>query len=116
MRPAPRPPPRRLRPRRSHPSPRPSSALPRAPPAAPPEHRSEHVSKTLWERTVELTIAAGERLLAPIERWIGRRSLVGDAAFFPLDRFPWVPHIEENWETIRAELDALLEHHAALPN
>ena len=27
-----------------------------------------------------------------------------------------MPHIEENWETIRAELDALLEHHAALPN
>ena len=25
-------------------------------------------------------------------------------------------YIEENWETIRAELDALLEHHAALPN
>jgi len=74
------------------------------------------VSKTLWERTVELTVAAGERLLAPIERWIGRRSLVGDAAFFPLERFPWVAHIEENWETIRAELDALLEHHAALPN
>jgi hypothetical protein len=39
--------------------------------------------KSLWERTVELTIAVGERILAPIERFIGKRSLVGDATFFP---------------------------------
>ena len=27
--------------------------------------------KSLWERTVELTIAVGEKILAPIERFIG---------------------------------------------
>jgi aspartyl/asparaginyl beta-hydroxylase (cupin superfamily) len=74
------------------------------------------VSKTLWERTVELTIAVGERLLAPVERWIGRRSLVGDATFFELERFPWVAHIEQNWSTIREELARVLEDQAALPN
>ena len=72
--------------------------------------------KSLWERTVELTIAAGERILAPIERFIGRRSLVGDATFFPLERFPWVAHIEENSAVIREELDRLLEDREALPN
>jgi beta-hydroxylase len=66
--------------------------------------------KSAWERTVELTIAAGERILAPIERFIGRRSLVGDATFFPLERFPWVEHIEDNWQTIREEAQRLLEH------
>ena len=72
--------------------------------------------KSLWERTVELTITIGERLLAPIERWIGRRSLVGDATFFPLERFPWVEQVEANWTVIREELEGVLKDHAALPN
>ncbi len=52
-----------------------------------------------------VTIAVGERILAPIERFIGRRSLVGDATFFPLERFPWVEHIEDNWTVIREEVE-----------
>jgi beta-hydroxylase len=74
------------------------------------------MSKSLWERTVEWTIAAGEWLLAPIERFIGRRSLVGDATFFPLERFPWVEHIEAHWTEIREEVEQLLAEQAELPN
>jgi aspartyl/asparaginyl beta-hydroxylase (cupin superfamily) len=74
------------------------------------------MSKSLWERTVELTIALGERILVPIERFIGRRSLVGDTTFFPLERFPWAAHIEDNWEVIRDEAAALLENREALAN
>jgi aspartyl/asparaginyl beta-hydroxylase (cupin superfamily) len=73
-------------------------------------------TKSLWERTVEATIAVGERVLAPVERWIGRRSLVGDATFFPLERFPWVGHVEENWTVIREELERVLEDHEGLAN
>jgi aspartyl/asparaginyl beta-hydroxylase (cupin superfamily) len=72
--------------------------------------------KSLWERVVQWTIAIGERILAPVERLIGRRSLVGDATFFPLERFDWVKHIEEHWEVIRGEAEALLEHHGDLAN
>jgi ornithine lipid ester-linked acyl 2-hydroxylase len=72
--------------------------------------------KSLWERTVELTIAGGEKLLAPIERFIGRRSLVGDATFFDTERFPWIAEIEANWMTIREELEGVLEDREALPN
>src|SRR3984885_14651537 len=72
--------------------------------------------KSLWERTVELTIAAGERILAPVERFIGKRSLVGDATFFENDRFPWIAEVEANWATIRAELEKVLEDREALPN
>jgi beta-hydroxylase len=74
------------------------------------------MSRTPWERTVELTISVGERLLAPVERWIGRRSLVGDATFFPLERFPWVAHVEQNWHVIREEAERLLEDRDALAN
>jgi ornithine lipid ester-linked acyl 2-hydroxylase len=70
----------------------------------------------MWERVVQWTIAVGERILAPIERFIGRRSLVGDEQFFPLERFPWVAHVEENWEVIREELEGVLKDRSALPN
>jgi len=72
--------------------------------------------KALWERIVQWTIALGERVLVPVERFIGRRSLVGDATFFPLERFPWVKHVEENWTVIREELERVLDDHAGLPN
>ncbi|HEY7932764.1 MAG TPA: aspartyl/asparaginyl beta-hydroxylase domain-containing protein [Solirubrobacteraceae bacterium] len=74
------------------------------------------MSKTLWEQVVEWTIAVGEKTLTPIERFIGRRSLVGDETFFPPERFPWVKRIEENWTVIREELQAVLEDREALPN
>lgn len=74
------------------------------------------IQKALWEGIVRLTIAVGERALAPVERFIGRRSLVGDATFFPLERFPWVEHIELNAGVIREEVERLLEDRDALPN
>jgi len=75
---------------------------------------TEGSQKSLWERVVALTIALGERILAPIERFIGKRSLVGDATFFELERFPWVAQVEQNWTVIRDEVEQLLEDQAAL--
>ena len=72
--------------------------------------------KSMWERIVAFTISAGEKILLPIERFIGKRSLVGDATFFPLERFPWVSHIEQNAAVIRQEVEALLEDRENLPN
>jgi ornithine lipid ester-linked acyl 2-hydroxylase len=72
--------------------------------------------KSLWERTVELTIAVGERVLVPVERFIGRRSLVGEATFFPSERFPWIEQVERNWLTIREELEGVMADREALPN
>jgi len=72
--------------------------------------------ESLWGRTVQWTIVVGEKILAPIERFIGRRSLVGEEAFFPLERFPWIEHVEQHWEVIREELEGVLEDHEGLPN
>jgi len=72
--------------------------------------------RSLWERIVAWTIAFGERALAPVERFIGRRSLVGDATFFELDRFPWIERVESNWSVILEEVERLLEDQAELPN
>jgi aspartyl/asparaginyl beta-hydroxylase (cupin superfamily) len=70
----------------------------------------------MWDRVVQWTIAVGERILAPIERFIGRRSLVGEETFFANDRFPWIAEIEANWTTIRDELGKVLEDRESLPN
>jgi beta-hydroxylase len=72
--------------------------------------------RTLWERTVEFTVAAGERVLAPVERFVGRRSLVGDSPFLDNERFPWIAEIEAHAGQIRAELEQVLVDHDALPN
>jgi ornithine lipid ester-linked acyl 2-hydroxylase len=77
---------------------------------------TEGSQKSLWEHAVALTIAIGERVLAPVERFVGKRSLVGDATFFPLERFPWVAHIEQSWTVIREEVERLLEDQESLPN
>jgi len=70
----------------------------------------------MWDRVVQWTIAVGERILAPIEKFIGKRSLVGEETFFENDRFPWIAEVEANWRTIRAELEKVLEDREALPN
>src|SRR6476469_5005021 len=72
--------------------------------------------ETLWERSVEWTVTIGEKILAPVKRFIGKRSLVGDATFFELERFPWVKHIEDNWHVIREEAEGILKDHEALAN
>jgi beta-hydroxylase len=74
------------------------------------------MDKSVWERTVEVTIAVGERLLAPVERFIGRRSLVGDDTFFDEASFPWIERVQDNWHVIREELEGVLEDREALPN
>jgi ornithine lipid ester-linked acyl 2-hydroxylase len=74
------------------------------------------MAQSAWDRVVQWTIAIGEKILAPIERFIGKRSLVGDETFFPPERFPWIKHVEDNWTVIRAEAERLLEHHSDLAN
>jgi len=50
----------------------------------------------LRQRIVDGTIAFGERVLPPFERWIAAQSPVGDATFFDTALFPWIAPLEEN--------------------
>src|ERR1700726_4370079 len=77
---------------------------------------SEPQGKSRGDLPVAWTIKFGEAILAPIERFIGKRSLVGDATFFPLERFPWVKHVEQSWQVIREEAERLLEDRDDLAN
>jgi beta-hydroxylase len=59
---------------------------------------------------------AGARVLHGLERLVLRSSLVPTTPFLPLDTFDWIPDLEANWATIRAELDQVLSYRDALPN
>lgn len=52
----------------------------------------------------------------PIIEWpLDRFSQVGAGEFYDLDLFPWIPRIEEGYESIRAELDAVLAKREEIP-
>jgi beta-hydroxylase len=51
-----------------------------------------------------------------LDSYFGRKSIVGDRAFFDNRDFPWVPALEADWRKVRAELDALLPYVAQMPN
>ena len=48
-------------------------------------------------------------------RILAKSSLVGDPPWFERDQFPWMKELEENWETIRAEAEGVLEARDLLP-
>ena len=68
------------------------------------------------ERALAVANDAGGRLLHSTERFVLRSSLVPTTPFLPLDTFTWIPELEANWKTIRAELDQVLGHRDGLPN
>jgi ornithine lipid ester-linked acyl 2-hydroxylase len=57
----------------------------------------------------------GRRVLQAIDRYLGHASLVGDHPFFDKDLFPYNRTLEENWKTIRTELEQILEHREHIP-
>jgi len=58
----------------------------------------------------------GFQLIQLIEKAMIRYSPHGDVPFFDTHEFAWTHELERNWETIRNELDAVLQNRSALPN
>jgi beta-hydroxylase len=58
----------------------------------------------------------GRKLLQQIQKAIGRASLIGDHPFFSRHQFPWADQIEQNWRTIREELEVILTRREDIPN
>ncbi|MGF1513232.1 MAG: aspartyl/asparaginyl beta-hydroxylase domain-containing protein [Elainellaceae cyanobacterium] len=57
-----------------------------------------------------------EKIVPYIEKTVPAYSKVGDSVFFTPKQFPWAAFLEENWMTIRQELDGILERVDELPN
>lgn len=57
----------------------------------------------------------GKRTLRALDRYFARHSLVPISPVLDAHLFPWTAEFETQWQTVRAELDALLHHREALP-
>jgi aspartyl/asparaginyl beta-hydroxylase (cupin superfamily) len=67
-------------------------------------------------RLVTTSAELGVLVLEPVERWIGRRSPVGDTPFYDTAQFGWVAELERHWTEIRAELEYVLRDRSAIPS
>jgi beta-hydroxylase len=68
------------------------------------------------DRALTAANEVGASLLHGLERFVLRSSLVPTTPFLPVDTFSWIPELEANWKTIRAELDQVLNYRDQLPN
>ncbi len=69
-------------------------------------------ARRYWRKKVKKT---GRRLLYGFAPLLGRQSLIGDKPVFDKSVFPFTRTLEENWQAIRSELDAVLEQRDSLP-
>ena len=68
------------------------------------------------DRVIDVLNEIGARLLQLLERLIVRSSLVPTTPFLDPATLPWVRMLEDNWKTIRRELDDVLAYREDLPN
>lgn len=62
------------------------------------------------------TVAVGLWIIKRLEKFISRYSLVEDKPVFAPGDFPWTVLLENNWRTIREELDKIIKEYDQLPN
>ena len=65
---------------------------------------------------VEVTNDAGSKILEGLEAWMLRYSKVETGPFLEAGQFPWTRQLEDGFDVIRRELDAVLEYREQLPN
>jgi beta-hydroxylase len=71
---------------------------------------------TLGLKFRDASMDVAKRGLWQLEKLLAASSLVGNPPFFDPAVFPWVKHIEDNWQVIRQELDEVMKYRDDLPN
>ncbi|MGK0296578.1 MAG: aspartyl/asparaginyl beta-hydroxylase (cupin superfamily) [Gammaproteobacteria bacterium] len=61
-------------------------------------------------------IAIGLWIIKRVEKILIHYSIVGNAPFFDPEDFSWTSSLEAQWQTIRKELDLILQHPERVPN
>jgi len=78
--------------------------------------RPEAYAKSFEERKRAFIVRTGRKLRPWINGAIAKWSLVPDKPVLDKADFPWTSILEENWEIIQTELQALLEYRDVLPS
>ena len=61
-----------------------------------------------WGKALDVATLLLFVALIPVQRLMHRHSHLGDRTFFDKASFPWVPHVESEWQTMRRELETVL--------
>ncbi len=77
---------------------------------------SPDLQRTELKPVLSPTMRAAFKMVQWLERIVVKYSPQGNATFFDPKDFPWTRILEDNWQTIRKELDVILEHTDELPN
>ncbi len=77
--------------------------------------RPEAYAKTFAEKRRAFIVRTGRNLRPWLNGAIAKWSNVPTTPVLDTADFPWTRMLEDNWETIRGELQVLLEHREALP-
>jgi ornithine lipid ester-linked acyl 2-hydroxylase len=76
--------------------------------------------RTAMRSAVESMRLAAQKTLSALTVWLEKRipahSAVGTGPLVTHEDFPWAETLENNWQLIRGELDAMIAHYDALPN
>lgn len=73
-------------------------------------------AKTSCQSFIPARVAAKIMNSRAIKKILVQQSLVGDSSFFELDKFGWITPLENNWMSIRSELDDLLKEIDKIPD
>ena len=73
------------------------------------------LTETLIQTRRRIVRRAGRRFIKGVADLMARQSLVADRPVHDVRSYPFIAPIEAKWQTIRAELDALLAYRARLP-
>ena len=69
-----------------------------------------------WGKALDVATLLLFVALIPVQRLMHRHSHLGDRTFFDKASFPWVPHVESEWQTMRRELETVLRFADDIPN
>jgi len=71
--------------------------------------------KRLRKRLRKRAKSAARSTVARVGRVMARQSLIADQPVADIEQFPWAAEIEAHYDTIRAELERVLERRESLP-
>lgn len=83
----------------------------------PVDTRERHLTWGPWLRSKRQKLAYryGKKLIRVLPRIFYAQSTVGDGPILDRRHFPFVKDFEDNWQTIRDEVKAILKHREAVP-
>ncbi|HFD10880.1 MAG TPA: aspartyl/asparaginyl beta-hydroxylase domain-containing protein [Crenotrichaceae bacterium] len=80
-------------------------------------HEESSLLDRLKKKRRKLIKKTGKKIIRSVANdFMARQSLVGDSPVFDTSQFSWVSVLEDNWQVIRSELDAVLLDKELIPS